>query len=356
MTARGSVPIVVTVVAALAAVAPLPAEFVERAYSRRVYLVIQSGVTGVSNLAPFALLDLLIIAAVVWWVAAAVGSATRHRGRSWRAVSEIAVRSAVGAAALYLAFLSIWGFNYRRVPLADKLRGDARAVSLDAARGLAAQAVTNVNALYAASRDDAADAVSPDAMLAAAFARAQTELGAARLARPGRPKRTLLDAYFRGAGVEGMTDPYFLETLVAGGLLPFERPFVIAHEWAHLAGYADESEANFVGWLTCLRGSPRDRYSGWLYLYGEVASRLPRSDRPGGGLAPGPRADLRAIAERVGREVQPRLAEAGWRVYDRYLKANRVEAGTASYANVVRLILATRFDADWRPELKTADR
>ena len=32
---------------------------------------------------------------------------------------------------------------------------------------------------------------------------------------------------------------------------------------------------------------------------------------------------------------------AGWRVYDRYLKANRVEDGAASYARVVRLALGT---------------
>ena len=46
-----------------------------------------------------------------------------------------------------------------------------------------------------------------------------------------------------------MTDPFLLETLLAPDLLDVERPFVIAHEWAHLAGYADESEANFVAWL-----------------------------------------------------------------------------------------------------------
>jgi hypothetical protein len=31
-----------------------------------------------------------------------------------------------------------------------------------------------------------------------------------------------------------------------------------------------------------------------------------------------------------------------WRVYDRYLKANRIEEGAASYAQVVRLLLGTR--------------
>jgi len=50
---------------------------------------------------------------------------------------------------------------------------------------------------------------------------------------------------------------------------------------------------------------------------------------------------LRAIAARTARNVSPLVSTAGWRVYDRYLKANRIEEGTASYATVVRLILGT---------------
>ena len=59
-------------------------------------------------------------------------------------------------------------------------------------------------------------------------------------------------------------------------------------------------------------------------------------------LGPGPRADLLAIRDRYGREVNPRLSAAGWRVYDSYLKANRVAAGAASYDEVIRLVLGTR--------------
>ena len=42
------------------------------------------------------------------------------------------------------------------------------------------------------------------------------------------------------------------------------------------------------------------------------------------------------------REVSVPIASAGWRVYDSYLKANRVKAGAASYAEVVRLVLGVR--------------
>jgi hypothetical protein len=153
----------------------------------------------------------------------------------------------------------------------------------------------------------------------------------------------VLDLYFRRASVAGMTDPFFLETLVASDLLPFERPHVVAHEWAHLAGIADEGEANFVAWLACMRGSPPQRYSGWIFLYSEVLAGLPadaaRSVRST--VADGPRADLQALRQRYEREVSPRVSGAGWQVYDRYLKANHVDAGTASYAEVVQLILGS---------------
>ena len=95
----------------------------------------------------------------------------------------------------------------------------------------------------------------------------------------------------------------------------------------------------------------RIRYSGWLFLFGETLASLRAADRAdlAGRLAPGPRADLRAIADRLRRHVNPTVSAAGWRVYDRYLKANRVEAGAASYAEVVHLVLGVRFGPGWMP-------
>ena len=187
--------------------------------------------------------------------------------------------------------------------------------------------------------------------LAAAFARAVELVGGSTVTVVGRPKRSLLDWYFRRASVSGMTDPFFLETLIATDVLAFERPFVIAHEWSHLAGLADEGEANFVGWLACVRGSAADRYSGWLFLYEELLPSIDRSAQAAvaARLAPGPRADLRASRDRVLRNVNPRVAAAGWRLYDSYLKANRVTAGAASYADVVRLVLGVEFRDNWTP-------
>ena len=134
-------------------------------------------------------------------------------------------------------------------------------------------------------------------------------------------------------------------------LLPFERAATVAHEWSHLAGYADESEANFVGWLVCMRGPASVQYSGWLSLYGTVLNALPRSERDDMArrLDQGPRADLLAISDRVRRQAIPVASRAGYALYDRFLKANRVEAGIRSYGEVLRLLLGTRFTQDGVP-------
>ena len=250
------------IVAAAAAVAfaPLSPALVERIYSTSAYPRIQRILTSISNLVPFALFDVLLIASVAGWLIALGVDLVRDRGAWMRIAVRLVGRTLVWSAGFYLAFLVIWGLNYRRERLADKLQFDADAVSPAGAAALATTAVQELNALH--GRAHASGWFPLTAIgrpLAASFDCSQRELGALTVAVAGRPKTTLLEPYFRRAGVAGMTDPYFLETMVERELLPFERPFVVGHEWAHLAGYADESEANFVGWITCLRGSTGDQ-------------------------------------------------------------------------------------------------
>jgi hypothetical protein len=331
--------------AALAAVIPLPQAFVERWYSTGLYPMLQPPMTWMSNRLPFALADVALTAAIAASVVIAVTQLRRAgRHRIGTALVHLGGRSVVVVAAIYLAFLGMWGLNYRRVPLERKLGFDAGALTVAAARSATLVAVSRMNALHAQAH---ATGWPPshqiDPSLTRALADVARDLGASGSTVPGRPKHTLLNLYFRPAAVDGATDPFFLETLLASELLPFERPFVVAHEWSHLAGFADEGEANFVGWLTCARADVPAQYSGWLFLYGQLARDLSRRDREDvvSRLAAGPRADLRAIAARLTRDVRPQVSAAAWRVYDEYLKANRVEAGAASYEQVVRLVLGT---------------
>jgi uncharacterized protein DUF3810 len=331
--------------AIVALAVPLPASLIESHYSRGVYPSLQRLLTPLSNLVPFALLDLAAAIAIAAWVRQAV----RMLGAPPRvpAAARLAFQFVVFAAVVYLLFLAMWGLNYRRVPLERKLPFDASRITREAALRVGREAVALVNQHY-----QGAHAGADSLALADAFAAAQRALGAGATAVPGIPKRSLLGLYFRWAAIDGMTDPFFLEIILNPDVLPVERPFVVAHEWAHLAGYADESEANFVAWLTCARGDALARYSGWLALYGHLGNALPRADRLALAalLGPGPRQDILAINARLVRS-KPVVRRAARDVYDSYLRANRVEQGIESYEAVVRLVLGTTFDAEWTPAL-----
>lgn len=341
-------------VALAVAVVPTPAAWVERVYSTQLYVVGQRGVTAVSSLVGFSLLDPLaagILAGLAaWWWRALRRSGPGLRSRAG-AAARMSLHSVAVAAALYLIFVAMWGLNYRREPLAARLDFDRARVSTEALASLSYESVRRLNALYEPARAAApwpAFEELPE-RLGPAFESAQRRLGAVRTAVAGRPKATLLGAYFRRAGIDGMVNPFSLEVLVNQGVLPYERPFVVAHEWAHLAGYADEAEANFVGVLVCLAGDAQSRYNAWLFLSQRLVRHLPAADRDRvwAGLDDGPRRDLQAIAARL-REAVPVVRRGFTRTYDRFLRANRVDAGINSYGLVVDLLLGTDGTPVWR--------
>ncbi len=340
--------------AVLAAFLPVSGTTIERLFSTGVYPSIQQVITPVTNLVPFALFDVMTVGAAIALVAAIVGVVRRaRRERSLTPVGAALVRLAAVGAAVYLAFLVLWGFNYRRVPMAQRLvMAHDRAPDNEAVVALGFDAVHQLNALHGgAHRAGWESDPRADPSLLASFRAVQGDLIDAPPAVPGRLKGSIYGPYFRWTGVDGMVNPFALEVMANPDLLPFETAFVAAHEWAHLAGFADESEANFVGWLTCVRAGVAAQYSAWLYLYWQVSGEVsaPDRERLRDALGPGPQSDVNAIIERLRRGQLPLLRSASWVVYDQYLRANRVEAGIRSYGEVVTLILRARFDQGWVP-------
>lgn len=334
------------VVAALAmALLPMPRGMVEVVYAGGFYPLVRDIITAVSRLVDLALFDVLLVAGsflvVSWWVWR-LSAATGDRRRA--TVAGLFAGTLVAAAALYLVFLATWGLNYRREALASRLEYDAAAINAERLEALTASAISELNRLFDATTDlrwpqldDLPDRLGP------AFERVQRQLGGVRPASSVRPRRSLLTPYFRRAGIDGMIDPFFLQVLVNDTVLPFERPFVTAHEWAHLAGFAHEAEANFVGWLVCLDGDQAMQYSGWMFLVPRLLGALPEEAQRWleAQLADGPRADYAALRARLTRVV-PVVQQSARRLNDQYLRANRVTSGVASYGEVVQLVLGTK--------------
>ncbi len=331
--------------AVVAALIPIPAWAVDEFYSRDLYPWLQRTMTGATNILPFALLDLLLIGTAVAVVYRTVRlyRVMRQRGiidALWEALRRI-VRA---VAIVVILFLWAWGFNYRRLPLESVIKGGVAQPTVETLK----VAFSDAGALASRLRPLA----EPEGRfhsialeLKDPMNLALRSLGREPLVRPSEPKYSLvLTPFFNWSGVTGMMNPLGLETIVLPDLLPYERPFVLAHEWAHLAGQADEAEASAVGWLACMKGDSTLAYSASLYLIMETANALPASVQQDlmGRLDAGVRSDLDAIADRM-RQERPTVQRTAARVYDEYLHANRVEDGTASYARALRLILTPKF-------------
>jgi hypothetical protein len=324
-------------------VVPMPASWVERYYSSSLYVSLQRLLTPLADAVPFALFDVWLAGVLICVTAVIIRSWRRAHRRRLAVVGRIGLGLAVLAGVLYLWFLLVWGLNYRRIPLTSKLDFNRARITPEAASELAEQTIDSLNRLHPRAWSLAwPDAHTLATVLAPSFDRTQRELGGQLLARPAKAKPTLLAPYFRWASIDGMTDPFFLEVLLNPEVLQVERPFLLAHEWGHLAGLGHEAEASYFGWRLCLGSDVQAQYSAALFVYGHVMGAVdPETrDRLIAHLNEGPRRDLQAIAEREAR-AHPTVRRGAWVAYDRFLRTNRVAEGVASYGAVLDLILGT---------------
>jgi hypothetical protein len=342
--------ILLVVAAAALLLLPLGPTFVERYYADWFYPPLQAELTSWSNGSRYSLFDVLagvlVLGALIAWV-----RCIRHAWRE-RSASRIARgvwRTVVFAAFMYLWFAVAWGLNYARTPIEIVVKYDSARVTPAALRALAERATREVNRTYAAAHQAGfpRQGEIPPALVTSLH-RVEARLGRPRPTTPGRPKRTVLAAFFRSSGVDGMHAPFLLETLVNPDLTPPERPAVLAHEWAHMAGYAPEADASFVGLLAALGADAPSQYSAWLSLFDHSVGQLPRDEQRAfvARLEPGVQADRRAISERLEARVDV-VARASWETYDQYLKAQGVEEGVESYSRVVQLLLGSGA-LDWQ--------
>jgi hypothetical protein len=329
--------------------APWPAWMIEHGYARRLYPRIQQAVTSFSNLTGAAVIDVGLVLIALWLVWRLVQLIGAGRERGWGSGAwELSRRVVRVAALLALVFLVLWGMNYRRVPLEETLRGGVAGESTpDALLALATSAAQSANRLRPAAQAGSAGYADIATRLEPSFQQGLQRLGLPRMQVAGRPKVShVLTPFFTAAGVNGMLNPVALESIVHPELLAFERPMVLAHEWGHLAGFADEADASAIAWLACVTGDPALAYSAHFFVLLETASLVRREEWRAirATLSPGVIEDIEALRARLSRQ-RPAVRDTASRVYDGYLKSNRVEDGIRSYSRVVRVLLTPPMQA-----------
>jgi len=332
-------------IAAVLAVWRPPSGWVEERYTNGFYLGLDRIVRAVTERVPFAVGDVLLLVAIAalfaWWVLAIRNRATRRR----RLISLLS-QTAAALAVIYIWFVVFWGLNYDRVPVSDKVVVRPTEVDSQHVDAFGNRVARMLSADVAAAHKEGGAQAAVIAGLQPTFEAAIRRLGDDASVSQPPVKPTIFDFMLGSTGDSGFMDPWTHEVNLYSGQFFFERPATFAHEWAHVAGFADESEANYIAVLTCINSSDAlARYSGWLLVWFNLGSNVHVTQR----VAPQVARDVRAIQERLRQQVKPAVARAQAVAYDRYLKANRVREGIDSYRMFVRWMTGATYDAQGLP-------
>lgn len=324
-------------------VAALSPAAVETAYSRAVYPFLMQPWSRLTGLVPFALtpwLALALVTAAVWCFFAVPPP---------RALALVGA----GLSTVLAWFVLGWGLNYQRQSWARSHGWSAPGGSAAELEALAEKLVVRVDALRARLADPVPLKdfwTSASARRAVVTAYERTGRSDPLLAgRWGGPKLAPFGSLMSWLGLSGIFLPFLGEPLVNAGPDDWQLPFTMAHESAHLRGWAREDEANFLAfWVLRDDADPAMAYSAWgsALLYaasalqgtalGQAAWRRVAAD-----LSPEVKQDWKRSFAYWDRFQGP-VSDTAGAINDAYLKTQGQTDGVRSYGRMVDLLLASQ--------------
>lgn len=329
-------------------------EWIERYYSRGFFQLFRMfWDTILSSWFPLALFYILALVLLVRF-ARAVYRWSRLKGvnRLWSLLGGL-----LGFAGwVVFSFLVLWGYNYGRIPVEQKLGLELKAPPWEVLQAQIEQEAATLGQLRSQIPGVTDAALGPDYFPADMEDQLRDGLeevltyynypvvGSVR-GRTLYPKGIFLR--FSSAG---LYLPWTAEGHIDAGLLHLQRPYTMAHELAHGYGFGDEGTCSFWSYLTAFRvADPTLRYAIRLGYWRRIAARWARFDPDGyqefrAALPAGIIADLEAININNARypDIMPRFRDAA---YDSYLKAQGIAEGMQNYGKVVLMVEAWRLDA-----------
>lgn len=322
-----------------------PSELVDLYFTRGISKFLLRGLSGVSGLVPFSaaefmaifLVGMLAMQVIKFLVALVTGDL---RSQSFfKMINSVAI--------LVIAFLLIWGFNYRAMGVqsafglepiqGDQIQLEALSTALALEAGLERSKILAEDTLFTFTGD-----------FHEASTRAYEEMGKTYPAfrePTGRAKPLMSSQFFSRMGISGIFFPYTGEANYNAHQPMLLLPSVVLHELAHLKGIAREEEANFIAYVASRYSpDPAVRYSGSMLALINTQNRLYGMDQDAHGrvrslYSAGMALDIQEH-NRYWSEFKGPVRETATQVNDSYLKANGQIQGVESYEDMVSYLLA----------------
>lgn len=250
----------------------------------------------------------------------------------------------------YLTFHLVWGFNYYRRPLSEKL-GLTETKDYQELLDFTERLIQKTNSIQEYVVGDTLEKVNIPysqneifQMSIEGYHELAKEFGFLGYEHPS-VKTSLFSTGLTYMGYAGYLNPFTNEAQVNGILPNFRFPIVTGHEIGHQLGYSAENETNFIGYLvTSKNKDPYFQYAAYAYVMGYCLSDVRRGnretfDRMFQKLNPGVRANFEEMAlfwEQYENPLEPVFKS----IFNSFLKANNQEQGIRSYNGVVSLVIA----------------
>ena len=157
-------------------------------------------------------------------------------------------------------------------------------------------------------------------------------------------KKSLWSNLLNYMGFAGYLNPFTLESNININIPKLNFIVTAAHEMAHQVGFASESEANFIAFITCFKNSDHlIQYAGLTFALNYCYSNLLKLDPINAKkymklLNPGILENYKEIL-RFWNKYQNPFEPIIKKSYDSYLKANGQSMGIESYDGMVGLVI-----------------
>ena len=252
-------------------------------------------------------------------------------------------------AVFYFTFHMVWGLNYYREPISEKLEIASNA-EYQEVLNLTTELLTQTNALQLQLTGDRNEMVRIPYDEGEVFDKTiagyddiKTLLPFLDYERPSI-KKSMYSTIASYMGIGGYLNPFTNEAQVNALTPIFRFPVISGHEVGHQVGYSAENETNFIGYLVTLKNPDLYfQYSASAYGLSHCMNAIRKVDRETyerlyGLLHKGVQKnyqELRDFNAAYENPVEP-IFEA---VFHSFLKANNQPDGIQSYSKVVHLMV-----------------
>ncbi|WP_346856253.1 DUF3810 domain-containing protein [uncultured Draconibacterium sp.] len=316
--------------------------FVEHYYSQKFYPFIAGIISQLSSYLPFSIDDIFYLLLLVLPFVLVILLVSKKI--SFQSAGKIVL---ITLSSIYILFYVLWGLNYYRPNLNERLAINDRPTNKDEFIDVLEKLINTTNNLH--STFDQLNKAAVDSILENSYKNLAEALKITYPMGTRRDKTITFSMFYAQSGITGYFGPFFNEIHVNKKVLPIEYPFVLAHEKAHQFGITSEAEANFYAWLVCSTSNNQQiHYSASITLLRHFlyqAYKMEEYEEIVKDINDPVKSDFKAIIKHWDELRNEKMNKAASKVNDTYLKTNKIKGGIQDYRGVVEHVMNFSLDS-----------